>query len=107
MAEISRLLKELPLKPSSKSSVDPFKGFIEESNIHVPSFRFEDLVVAGYTGFICEKCLISHPLTLYWLRLSMKIIPTIHTCNNERIKEGRQLKQNKKDIMANLSREPA
>ena len=104
MAEI-RLLKELSLKPALQSSFDPFKGFIDESNIYVPPFQVEDLVVAGYTGFICEQCLISHPLMLYWHSLSMKIVPTIHTCSNERIKEVRQLKQNKKDIIANLCRE--
>jgi hypothetical protein len=48
----------------------------------LPPFKIEDLKIIGYTAYICEECLVSHPLTLYWHSLSMKPVPTMHTCMN-------------------------
>ena len=72
---------------ASQSSINPFIRFVDKSNMSLPPFKIEDLKIIGYTAYICEECLVAHPLTLYWYNLSMKPVPTMHTCSNERIKE--------------------
>lgn len=102
LAEISTLMKELRPTLASQSSVNPSLRFVDKSNTSLPPFKVEDLKIIGYTGYTCEKCLFSHPLTLYWNSLSMKPVPTMHTCNNERIIKVQQEIHNKKEVTAAL-----
>lgn len=102
LAEISSLLKEIMPTLASQSSINPFIRFVDKSNMSLPPFKIEDLKIIGYTAYVCEECLVSHPLTLYWHSLSMKPVPTMHTCNNERIKEVQQEIHNKKEVTAAL-----
>ena len=85
---------------ASQPSINPFLRFVDKSNTSLPPFKIEDLKIIGYTAYICEECLVSHPLTLYWNSLSMKPVPTMHTCNNERIIEVQQEIHNKKEVTA-------
>lgn len=102
LAEISSLLKDLRPTLASQPSISPSLRFDDKSNTFLPPFKIEDLKIIGYTAYICEECLISHPLTLYWNTLSMKPVPTRHTCNNERIIEVQQEIHNKKEVTASL-----
>jgi hypothetical protein len=78
---------------------------IEQSNMHLPPFKIEDLEIIGYTAYICNDCLISHPLILYWHSASKKLVPTIHTCNDERKIEVHQGIRSKNEVITNLSDE--
>ena len=102
LAEISSLVKELRPTLASQPSINPFLRFVDKSNTSLSPFKIEDLKIIGYTAYTCEKCLVSHPLTLYWNSLSMEPVPTIHTCNNERRIEVQQEIHNKKEVTASL-----
>jgi hypothetical protein len=75
-AEISKLTKEITQNQVLQSAINPLKTSVNKITTQEPQFRYEDLVVVGYTAFICSKCLIFHPLTLYWHKSSMVVIPT-------------------------------
>ena len=72
LVEVSSLLKEFMPTLASQPSINPFLRFVDKSNTSLPPFKIEDLKIIGYTAYICEECLVSHPLTLYWNSLSMK-----------------------------------
>jgi hypothetical protein len=95
LAEISKLTTEIAQNRVLQSPISPFKASDDENMRHELQFKFEDLVVVGYTAFICQKCLTSHPLTLYWHNPSMKVIPTNHECDTEKVVEVQRLKGNK------------
>jgi hypothetical protein len=90
LAEIRSLMRELTPTLASQPSNNPFLRFVDKSNPSLPPLKIEDLKIIGYTAYICEECLVSHPLTLYWNSFSMKAVPTMHICNNERIIEVQQ-----------------
>ena len=101
MAEVSRLLKELV--PTSASTFSyRLNGLIDNSGVCVPPFKPEDLEIRGYTAYICEECLVSHPLTLYMHGPSLKLVPAFHKCNADRIVEVQQEIHNKKYVIATL-----
>jgi hypothetical protein len=102
LAELSSLLKELRPTQASQPSISPSLKFVDKSNTSLPPLKIEDLKIIGYTAYICEECLVFHPLTLYWNCLSMKPVPAVHTCNNERIIEVQQKIHNKKEVIAAL-----
>lgn len=56
LAEISSLLKEIMPTLASKSSINPFIRFVDNSNMSLPPFKIEDLKIIGYKAYICEKC---------------------------------------------------
>jgi hypothetical protein len=105
LAEINSLMRELTPTLASQPSNNSFLRFVDKSNPSLPSFKIEDLKIIGYTAYICEECLLSHPLTLYWNSFSMKPVPTMHLCNNERIIEVQQEIHKKKEVTAALFRE--
>ena len=108
MAEVSRLLKELTPTPTSTSSINPLNGLIDNAKMYVPPVKLEDLEISGYTAFICEECLITHPLKLYMHGPSLKLVPAFHICNTERIVEVEQemhSEKKKKDVVATLAEE--
>ena len=102
MAEVSRLLKELTPTSTSTSSINPLNGLIDNAKMYVPPFKLEDLEIIGYTAYICEVCLVTLPLTLYMHGPSLKLVPTFHTCDTERIIEVQQEMHSKKDVFATL-----
>ena len=102
LAEISSLVKELRPTLASQPSISPSLRVVDKSYTSLPPFKVEDLKIIGYTAYVCEECLVSHPLTLYWNSLSMKPVPTMHTCNYERIIEVQQEIHNKKEVTASL-----
>jgi hypothetical protein len=71
----------------------------------VPSFKLEDLEIGGYSAYICEVCLVTHPLTLYMHVPSLKLVSAFHTCNTERIIEVQQELHHKKDVFATIAGE--
>lgn len=99
LAEISKLTTEM-----AQNRV-PLKAPVNKVMIFEPQFKHEDLLVVGYTAFICQKCLISHPLTLYRHTPSMKIICTNHGCDTETVVDAQRQIMNKKDIIATISNE--
>lgn len=99
LAEISKLTTEVTQNRVLHSAVNPFKTSVNKIMIQNSQFRYEDLVVVGYTAFICSKCLICHPLTLYWHKSSTVIIPTNHECHTEKIVELQRQKGNKEDFI--------
>jgi hypothetical protein len=105
MAEVSRLLKELTPTPTSAFSINRLNGLIDNSYRYVPPFKLEDLEITGYTAYICEVCLVTLPLTLYIHGPSLKLVPTFHTCNTERIIEVQQEMPHNKDVFATLAGE--
>ncbi|MGH9976310.1 MAG: hypothetical protein ACRD8Z_10810 [Nitrososphaeraceae archaeon] len=105
LAEISKLATEVTQNRVLQSAVNPLKTSVNKIMAQEPKFRYEDLVVVGYTAFICSKCLICHPLTLYWHKSSMVVIPTNHGCNTETLVEVQRQKGNKKDVIATVSNE--
>jgi hypothetical protein len=68
----------------------------------VPPFKLEDLEIRGYTAYICEECLVSHPLTLYVHGPSLKLVPAFPKCNGERIVEVQQEIHHKKYVITTL-----
>jgi hypothetical protein len=102
LVEISSLLRELIPTLALQPFNNPFLRFVDKSSTSLPPFRIEDLKIIGYTAYICEECLVSHPLTLYWNSFSMKPVPTMHICNNERIIEVQQEIHKKKEVTAAL-----
>jgi hypothetical protein len=105
LAEISKLTKEMAQNRVLLSAVNPIKTSVNKIMTQEPQFRYEDLVVVGYTAFTCSKCLISHPLTLYWHKSSMTVISTNHGCDTETIVEVQQQKRNKKGVIVTVSNE--
>ena len=104
MAEVSRLLKEL-VPTSAPTFSYRLNSLIDNSGVCVPPFKPEDLEIIGYTAYICEECLVPHPLTLYMHGPSLKLVPAFHKCNAERIVEVQQEIHNKKHVIATLVRE--
>jgi hypothetical protein len=102
LVEIRSLLRELIPTLALQPSNNPFLRFVDKSNTSLPPFKIEDLKIVGYTAYICEECLISHPLALYWDNFSMKPVPTMHICSNERIIEVQQEIHKKKEVTAAL-----
>jgi hypothetical protein len=102
LAEIKSLMRELTPTLASPPSNNSILRFVDKLNPSLPSFKIEDLKIIGYTAYICEECLVSHPLTLYWNSFSMKPVPTMHICNNERIIEVQQKIHKKKEVTAEL-----
>jgi hypothetical protein len=104
-AEISKLTKEITQNQVLQSAINPLKTSVNKITTQEPQFRYEDLMVVGYTAFICSKCLIFHPLTLYWHKSSMVVIPTYHGCDPETIVEVLRHKKNTKNVISTLSNE--
>jgi hypothetical protein len=104
-AEISKLTTEMAQNRVLQSATNPLKAPVNKIMIHETQFKHEDLLVVGYTAFICQKCLISHPLTLYRHTPSMKIICTNHGCDTETVVDAQRQIMNKKDIIATISNE--
>jgi hypothetical protein len=104
-AEISKLITEVTQNRVLQSAVNPLKTSVNKTMAQEPQFRNEDLVVVGYTAFICSECLICHPLTLYWHKSSKVVIPTNHKCDTETLVEVQRQKGNKKDVIATVSNE--
>ena len=106
MAEISKLAREIAQIPVLQSSINPFSVRANKIEIQKPQFEHEDFEVVGYTAFICQKCLICHPLALYLHIPSMKVVSSSHRCERERVAEVLQQQgENKQDVIANLSEE--
>lgn len=105
LAEISKLTTEMTQNRVLQSAVTPLKTSVNKIMTQEPQFRYEDLVVVGYTAFICSKCLICHPLTLYWHKSSKVVMPTNHVCDTETILEVQRQKGNKEDVIATVSNE--
>ncbi len=105
MAEISKLTTEIAYNRVIQIPINPFTASANENLTQEPQFNFEDLRIVGYTAFICHKCLIFHPLTLYWHNTSMKVIPANHECDTNTVQEVQQQKRNKKDIIETVSNE--
>lgn len=101
-AEISKLMREIK---QNQRPINPLRAPVNTPNIQEPQFKDEDLVVVGYTAFICDKCLISHPLTLYWHRPSMEVVHTNHGCDTKILLKVQQQKRNNKEVMETLSNE--
>jgi hypothetical protein len=104
-AEISKLTTEMAQNRVLQSAFNPLKGFVNKTMTQEPQFKYEDAVIVGYTAFICQKCLIFHPLTLYWHNSSLVIMPTNHGCDTETLVEVQRQKRNKKDVIATISNE--
>lgn len=104
-AEVSKLTTEMTQDRVLRSAIIPLKTSVNKTMTQEPQFRYEDLVVVGYTAFICSKCLICHPLTLYWRKSSKVVIPTNHECDTETILEVQRQKGNKEDVIATVSNE--
>jgi hypothetical protein len=102
MAEFNRLLKDVSLISASQAFIEPYNVFFNRPRISEPRFKIENLEVLGYTAYICKECLISHPLTLYWDGTNMAQVPTVHTCDNERLLEVQQSALNKDDVIETL-----
>ena len=104
-AEISKLAAGMAQNRLLQSAINPLKAPVNKVMIHDPKFKYEDFLVVGYTAFICQKCLISHPLTLYRHIPSMKIICTNHECDTETVVDAQRQIMNKKGIIATISNE--
>jgi hypothetical protein len=105
MAEISKLAKEIAQNPVLQSSISPYRVDPNKIEIYKQQFKHEDFEVVGYTGFVCQKCLICHPLALYWHTPSMKVVSSIHSCDRERGVEVQKQGEYKTCVIANLSHE--
>jgi len=105
LAEINKLLKDLSTPPASEGFVEPYKALIERPRISEPKFNIMNLTVLGYTAHICNECLISYLLTLYWDSTNMVQVPTIHKCDDDRLFEANQGLLNKSDAVATLNNE--
>lgn len=103
LAEISKLTAEIAHNRIIQFPINPFTASANENLTQEPQFKFEDLRIVGYTAFICQKCLIFHPLTLYWHNSSMKVIPTNHECDTNTVVEVQRQKRNKMDIIETVS----
>jgi hypothetical protein len=104
-AEFIKLTTEIKQNRVLQSAADPLQTSVNKIMTQEPQFRYEDLVVVGYTAFICSKCLICHPLALYRHKSSMIVMPTNHVCDTERIIALQRQKGNKKDVIATVSNE--
>lgn len=105
LAEISKLTTELAQNRVLQSGINPLNAPVNKVMIYEPQFGDEGLLVVGYTAFICQICLISHPLTLYRHTPSMIIICTNHCCDTETVVDAQRQIMNKKDIIATISNE--
>jgi hypothetical protein len=88
--EFKKLMQELSSTSIRQPHLFPSTGAISQSHIAYslqPDFRFQDLEIIGYTGYICEECLTAHPLAIYRHKYESgaKPIQTKHSCNKERI----------------------
>jgi len=99
---VSKLLKEIMPTSASPFSINPLNDLIGNSDVYVLPFKLEDLEISGYTAYICEKCLVTHPLTLYIHDPPLKLVPTFHTCKTERIVEVQQELYDKRSVIATL-----
>jgi hypothetical protein len=88
LAEISKLTTEMAQNRVLQFALNPLKTPVAKIMTQALRFKHEDLVVVGYTAFICHKCLIFHPLTLYWHNSSMKVIPSNHCCDTNKSDTG-------------------
>jgi hypothetical protein len=84
VAEISKSMREIRQNQTLQPSVNPLTPYINGIKMQEPQFKNEDFVVVGYAPFACDKCLIIHPLTLYWHTQSMKVVSTIHALGTGR-----------------------
>jgi hypothetical protein len=68
--------------------------------------KFENLDVIGYNGYVCQNCLIAHPLRIYKDRYNSVLYPiqTGHSCNMERLVEVQQHKVEKENVLLDLYR---
>jgi hypothetical protein len=101
MAEFNRLLRDISLTSASQAFIEPYKVFFNRPRISEP-FKIENLEVLGYMAYICKECLISYPQTLYWDGTNMAPVPTVHTCDNERLLEVKQSALNKDEVIETL-----
>jgi hypothetical protein len=85
LARIIKLTTEIKQNLVLQSTADPLQTSVNKIMTQEPQFGYEDLVVVGYTAFICSKYLICHPLTLYRHKSSMIVVPTNHVCDTETI----------------------
>lgn len=105
-SEFERLREDLMFTPTRQPWYK-LNGHIPEA-IHTdgfaPQFAFQDLAIIGYMGYVCQHCLIAHPLPIYHVknRPGVKPILTRHSCNSKRLSEIQQQTVNKQDILADL-----
>lgn len=91
-------------------TVIPLSNNNRESLSH--SFLNSELQVVGYLGFLCDVCLVNHPLAIYSRKLTklsnsgqqeIQTIRTEHQCNIQRAVRFRSLPMNTKtEIILNL-----
>jgi hypothetical protein len=105
LAEIKRLttyISSTPIRQSGNCFTGhPFVSYSEDSM--TPRSHYDDLEIAGYKGFLCKRCLIAHPLPLYYDKFSKKskIHEMKHHCNAERLLEI-QRRVDKKNYLVEL-----
>ena len=106
ISEFKRLKEDLLFTPTRQPWYK-LNGHIPEAintDGFAPQFSFQDLAIIGYMGYVCQHCLIAHPLPIYQVKNKpgVKPILTRHSCNSKRLSEIPQQTLNKQDILADL-----
>jgi hypothetical protein len=96
LAEVKKLSEYICSTPT-RQSVDfigpPFKTY---SNGNTPQRSdYDDLIIVGYNGFMCGRCLVAHPLPIYRDRFKFTIHYTKHHCNSESLLDSKNLDRQK------------
>lgn len=68
--------------------------------------KLENLEVIGYSGYVCQNCLIAHPLRLYKDKFNLVLNPiqTGHNCSMKRLVEIQHHKEDKVKVIIDLFR---
>ncbi len=68
--------------------------------------KLENLEVIGYSVYVCQNCLIAHPLRLYKEKFKPALTPiqTTHSCDMKRLVEIQDHKEDRGKVIADLYR---
>jgi hypothetical protein len=94
---------------SSRESNHRFNGFSSDANKDFDFLlqsKIENLEVIGYRGYVCQNCLIVHPLRIYKDKFNPTphLIQTKHSCDMERLVEIQHRKVDKDSVLIDLYR---